>query len=245
MKTVLDPKSSLQTRVDETTSNPVVCNIHRSKHEFLIPFVYGKKVLDVGCGAGFGLRFLENFYDSAVGLDGNMEAIEKAKQSKIQKAIFQQMDLKEFDLVEKDFDLIMSVDVIQQIEIPENFLISIKKHLAAKGLFIVITPNVEKLKNINPVHYHEYAQAELIAVLSKFFNVLKIFALEKNDRSARLRFLWKLDPLKIRNYLPEVVCRAVRFLFRIPQQDKLTTCEYPITTNLGKSYSFVAICAQK
>ncbi|MBI5077319.1 class I SAM-dependent methyltransferase [Candidatus Falkowbacteria bacterium] len=242
MKKIIDPKSDEQTRVGKATTDSVVINIHKAKHNFLIPFVFGKKILDAGCGAGWSIKLLEPYFQSAVGLDGNAKAIEIAHSLNIANTSFVLTDLHDFDLADKNFEAAISVDVIQQMVDPQRYLITIKKHLKENGALIVITPNIAKTKNTNPVHYREYDKITLVEELSRQFKVLNVLGLLKNDGSARLRFLWHFDPFKIRNYLPKTICSLTRKIFYIPGQNELSPDNYPITTELRDAYSFIAIC---
>jgi len=244
-KHFIDPKTDAQTRVTEDTSENIVRFIHLSKHKFLIPYVTDKRVLDTGCGAGYGLKLLSQHYKQAVGLDGNAKAINHAQKSELPATTFHLMSLESFELDERDFDIIISVDLIQQLENPSLYLQSVFEHLAEKGQFILITPNLEQLKNTNPCHFREYTAGTLRAELKPYFQLNNIYALHKNDGSARLQTLWRLDPLKIRNHTPRWLNILIRRIFGITAYEKISSNNYPIDMNLNNAYSLIAVCEKK
>ena len=52
---------------------------HVARYSFLTQLVKGKRVLDVGCGVGFGSAFLSAFASEIVAIDVSDEAISDAK----------------------------------------------------------------------------------------------------------------------------------------------------------------------
>jgi len=238
----IDPVADNQTRVTAATVESVVRLIHLAKHQFLIPYVADKRVLDTGCGAGYGLKLLSEHYKSAVGIDGNRQAIQHAKSSQIRAAEFKQLNLDEFSLDTNDFEVAIAVDVIQQLKNPRLYLKSVKRHLADSGLFIVITPNLNLLHNANPCHYREYTARSLRSELEPYFKIKKLYGLHKLDQSARLQKLWQLDKYKLRERTPAWLNKLTRHLFGIPQYEELGLQHYPINTQLKNAYSLIAVC---
>lgn len=53
---------------------------HLARYEFAIKYVCDKKVLDIGCGAGYGVDLLSSKASEAIGVDISEEAINYAKQ---------------------------------------------------------------------------------------------------------------------------------------------------------------------
>ena len=54
-------------------------NEHLARYAFAVRLARGKRVLDAGCGAGYGAEELSHLAESVVGLDVAAEAIEFAQ----------------------------------------------------------------------------------------------------------------------------------------------------------------------
>jgi SAM-dependent methyltransferase len=100
------------------------------------------KLLEIGTGSGYLLSFLEVEYPEAclIGIeyDERLVAIAKNRVKKA-KIICQNAEL--FAIDNEQFDIIVSCQVIEHLFNPERMLISVKKHLKPKGIFILTTPN--------------------------------------------------------------------------------------------------------
>jgi 2-polyprenyl-3-methyl-5-hydroxy-6-metoxy-1,4-benzoquinol methylase len=245
-QSLIDPRSGSQTRVTEALNDNIVRGIHKSKHKYLIPFISGKKILDTGCGAGFGLKILSPYYREAVGIDGHAESIKLAQSYDLKKtSFFKVKTLENFSLSVDQFDVVLSIDVLQQIEYTELYLDQVKRHMSPDGLFIIITPNIKKTMNVNQCHYREYSIDTLKNELSTKFEVLSISGMEKNDGSARLRKLQKLDLFKLRRFSPRFFSKFIRNLLQIPIFDEIDVSHYPVTSDLANAYSFFSVCRLK
>jgi SAM-dependent methyltransferase len=102
-------------------------------------------VLDVGCGDGYMLdRIKEAFpLSQRYGVEPNKEAANIAQKNHNVYNGF----LEDYSFVQK-FDLIISSHVIEHVENPINFLMSLSKFLAEDGFILVDTPNYNSLQRI-------------------------------------------------------------------------------------------------
>jgi 2-polyprenyl-3-methyl-5-hydroxy-6-metoxy-1,4-benzoquinol methylase len=103
-------------------------------------------LLEIGTGSGFLISFLESEFPKAkltgIEYDSRLVAL---TQSKIKNATVTQGNAENFDLKDKRFDIIVSLQVIEHLYQPELMLACVKKHLNKNGIFIFTTPNLEGL----------------------------------------------------------------------------------------------------
>jgi len=97
------------------------------------------KILDIGCGHGFLPFFAEKNW-IIYGIDNDEERIRRARKIQHKNAIFKKGDAENFNL-NKKFDVILALDVIEHLNHPEKCLKLISKHLYDDGIFIVSNPN--------------------------------------------------------------------------------------------------------
>ena len=149
-------------------------NEHFARYQLALRWCPGRRVLDAGCGTGYGSAELARSAASVIGIDFSEEAISYAKDH------FREANL-EFRigdclrLPDGPFDLIVTFEVIEHLVQWRDFLQEVRRALAPDGLFLVSTPN--KLyyaesragSGANPFHVHEFEYAEYLAELRTVF----------------------------------------------------------------------------
>lgn len=101
------------------------------------------KILEIGCGAGYFLKWLEKFYD-ATGIDISYDAIELAKK-RVKKAALKVASAEELPFRDSTFDCVIAFDVIEHLKNPKKFFSETYRVLKSKGILILSTPNPESL----------------------------------------------------------------------------------------------------
>ncbi len=149
-------------------------NEHFARYRLAVRWSAGKRVLDAGCGTGYGSAELARTAASVTAIDFSEEAISYAREQ------FQAPNL-EFrtgdclHLPEGSFDLIVAFEVIEHLPRWREFLSEVKRVLAPGGLFLVSTPNrlwyadSRGTSGENPFHVHEFDYAEFQAELGAVF----------------------------------------------------------------------------
>ena len=150
-------------------------NEHVARYTFAARLARGKRVLDAGCGAGYGSAELAQAADSVVGVDRAAEAIDFARASyALPNLRFEQASCEALPHPGGSFDLVVAFEVIEHLDNWREFLLETRRVLAPAGQLIVSTPN--KLyytesrgpDGANPFHVHEFDfeefQSELHAV---------------------------------------------------------------------------------
>jgi SAM-dependent methyltransferase len=157
-------------------------NEHLARYTFAARLARGKRVLDAGCGAGYGAAELAQAADSVVGIDCAGEAIDFARTNyRLPNLQFEQASCIDLPYPDGSFDLVVAFEVIEHLEEWRGFLAQSRRVLAANGQFIVSTPN--KLyytesrggKGTNPFHVHEFDFAEFRGELKAVFPYVSMF----------------------------------------------------------------------
>jgi SAM-dependent methyltransferase len=150
-------------------------NEHMARYTFAARLARGKRVLDAGCGTGYGSAELAQAADSVVGVDRAAEAIDFARANYgLPNLRFEQASCDALPHPGGSFDLVVAFEVIEHLERWREFLLEVRRVLAPAGQLIISTPNklyyTESRGPIgaNPFHVHEFDfeefQSELQAV---------------------------------------------------------------------------------
>lgn len=151
---------------------------HIVRYQFAAQWAQGRRVLDAGCGAGYGAALLAaSGAQSVLGVDIAPEAIAYARAHYSGSALsFAVADVAAWDGPTASFDLVVSFEVIEHLEEPASLVAAARRLLAPGGLFIVSTPNVATYPPGNPFHRHEMTLEAFQALLSASFPTVTVFA---------------------------------------------------------------------
>jgi len=157
-------------------------NEHMARYAFAMRLARGKRVLDAGCGAGYGSAELARIAESVTGVDVACEAVEYARAHYPAAHLeFKQASVTELPFADASFDLVVAFEVIEHLENWRGFLEESRRVLAASGQLIVSTPNrlyyteSRGAEGPNPFHVHEFDFAEFTAELRSVFPHVSMF----------------------------------------------------------------------
>lgn len=154
---------------------------HYSRYSFASRLVDGKRILDAGCGEGYGVASLARVAREAVGIDVSLEDIDSARSRYPQPNLdFIHVDATEdYPFPDKHFDVVTSFEVIEHIRNWSEYLERIDRVLSDTGMLIISSPNRPYYRDergeINPYHYHEFDLEELDRILAVHFSHRKMF----------------------------------------------------------------------
>jgi len=157
-------------------------NEHMARYTFAARLARGKRVLDAGCGAGYGSAELAMVAHSVVGVDQAPEAVEFARENYgLPNLHFEQATCTALPHPDESFDLVVGFEVIEHLENWRDFLSEVRRVLAPTGQFIVSTPNKlyytesRGAHGANPFHVHEFEFAEFVQELRQIFPHISLF----------------------------------------------------------------------
>ena len=149
---------------------------HIARYAFAARFADGARVLDIGCGTGYGTAELAQHARSATGIDISADAIVYATEHyPIPNARFLAASATAIPFPTASFDLITAFEVIEHLENWHDLLIEARRLLHPNGIFLVSTPNKlyyaesRAKEGPNPFHRHEFEFAEFRAALAAVF----------------------------------------------------------------------------
>lgn len=149
---------------------------HVSRYAFAARFASGARVLDLGCGAGYGTAELAGCARSAIGIDLAPDAVEHAKSAyTLANISFVPASVTAVPFRDGSFDLITAFEVIEHLDNWRGLLAEGRRLLHPKGVFLVSTPNREYYTDSrgesgpNPFHTHEFEFDEFKSVVAEFF----------------------------------------------------------------------------
>lgn len=157
-------------------------NEHLARYAFAARLARGKRVLDAGCGAGYGSAELAHTALSVVGADIAAEAVDFARAHyRLPNLGFEQASCTALPHPDSVFDLVTAFEVIEHLENFGALLLEARRVMAPNGQFIVSTPN--KLyytesrgrEGANPFHVHEFEFEEFRSELKRVFPHVSLF----------------------------------------------------------------------
>lgn len=158
--------------------------MHMASYAFAERHARGKRVLDFGCGSGYGSALVAKTAGSVHAVDVAQEAIDYARTK------FSRSNL-EFSRVppdarlpfdDKSFDLVLSFQVFEHVRDIGRYLAEIERVLAPGGRLILITPDrrtrlLPLQRPWNRWHLKEYSQRELHRILEKVFPEVEVMGM--------------------------------------------------------------------
>jgi SAM-dependent methyltransferase len=157
-------------------------NEHVARYAFAARLARAKRVLDAGCGAGYGSAELAHVAMSVVGADIAAEAVEFAREHyRLPNLVFERAACSNLPHRDGSFDLVVAFEVIEHLANWREFLLEVRRVLAPSGQFVVSTPN--KLyytesrgrEGVNPFHVHEFEFEEFRNELTAVFPNVALF----------------------------------------------------------------------
>jgi SAM-dependent methyltransferase len=227
---------------------------HRAAYDFARARIGAGRVLDLGCGTGYGTVRLLGAGATVIGIDRIApDPVNRGG------ALFARADLRGLPLREHSFELVTSFQVIEHLTDPGPYLDAIAGLLTPDGLAILTTPNVLLSDGVNPYHVHEYRGQELAECLGRHFDEVELLGVGMSDpvrsymqaRSRRIRRIMRLDPLRLRDRLPRALLLRLFAAFAVLVRRRTSAGEgtpevgpadFPIEPARDDAIDWLALC---
>lgn len=227
--------------------------MHLASYKFAQGFAKDKKVLDYGCGSGYGSFLLSSVALNVVGVDIDSEAIKSAKNA-YKSPNLKYTTIKE--LVDTKFDVIISFQVIEHVSDVIEYLEKLKGLLYPDGYVLISTPNrTNRLfryiqKPWNLYHLTEYSpkgfshllknhfqEVEMLKIGSRTELVDKEIARTKKLRIVTLPCTLFFYPNFLRVFLLNQIASLYNFVNHYRTQRPLYQSKSTLTTDFKNKYS--------
>lgn len=149
---------------------------HQVRYRFASAVAGGRRVLDAGCGVGWGSLLLHEAGAAGVtGVDISDEALADAA-ARAPDVGFVRADLQALPFGDDAFDLVTCFEAIEHVADPHRALDELRRVLAPTGILLVSSPNPHVYRAGNPFHVHEFEPSELLAEVGKRFAQAVVWA---------------------------------------------------------------------
>lgn len=157
-------------------------NEHVSRYAFAARLARRKRVLDTGCGTGYGAAELARVAAEVTALDLSPEALEYAcEHYRLPNLRVVRASCISTPFRDRAFDLVVALEIIEHLENWPVFLGEIRRLLAPRGQAVISTPNSSYYaasrgeEGPNPFHKHEFTFEEFRKALTREFPHVSFF----------------------------------------------------------------------
>lgn len=154
---------------------------HIARYAFARRYAQDKRVLDAGCGTGYGSAELAQSAAEVIGVDIANDALEYARANyPIAGLQFVEASCTSVPFPSESFDLVVAFEVIEHLTQYSAFIDECARLLTREGLFIVSSPNkryyalTRAETGPNPFHEHEFEAAEFVRELERVFPSVRL-----------------------------------------------------------------------
>ena len=168
--------------------------IHVATYEFARSLVADRRVLDFGCGTGYGTHRLSGASTSIVGVDVSEDAIRfAASRYQAPNLSFQSIapiETAPLPFQDGSFEIVLSFQVIEHVPDPGRYLAEVVRVLADGGVLVMATPDrstrlLPDQRPWNRYHRVEYDRAGLARLLRTQFGQLDVIGDERSAGPGR------------------------------------------------------------
>jgi ubiquinone/menaquinone biosynthesis C-methylase UbiE len=178
----------------------------------------GARVLDVGCGEGYGADLLARDARWVVACDYAQEAVAHARARYGRDNIaWVVCDAERLPFASGTFDVVSSLQVIEHLRDTERHLVDVARVLREEGWHYVATPNIDQMSEAernNPWHLTDFTTQMLADALRRRFEEVEVVGMFYRAESPRVRAMHEAEATEeiVRTRLD----RVERLLARLP-----------------------------
>jgi SAM-dependent methyltransferase len=228
---------------------------HRAAYRVAAAVLAGSRVLDLGCGTGYGANALAAAGISVIAID----RVRPVSRSDRAGARFVLGDLEQLPFATSSLDAVASFQVIEHFADAARYLAEIVRVLRPEGVALFTTPNRLQSDGENPHHLREYTASELAGLLRGHFEQVDIQGIHavgpaaryQAERLRQIRRITRLDPLGLRSRLPRPLVEwgfaRLSILVRVllgsrAEATQLTDSDFPCGPASDDCLDLLAVC---
>lgn len=243
----------------------VIYLLHIATYRYAEQFTRGKRVLDFGCGSGYGSAQIAQAAAHVTAIDVAEDAVAYAReQFRRDNLEFRTIDpTTRLPFDDASFDTVLSFQVFEHVVDTAHYLSEIRRVLVPHGQLVLVTPDrstrlLPLQRPWNRWHVHEYGKRELAGALSRYFQHVDVLGMTATPEmiEIELRRCNKVKWMSLPFTLPIIPDRwrvaALNAVHRV-RGDAMHTgepCEYPFTAddvriaaNASPSVNLVAVAS--
>lgn len=165
-------------RLIPESSDPDLRNEHFARYRFAEPLAAGRRVLDAGCGTGYGARILAASAHKVIAVDRAFKPLRDARDV-YPGVAFLRADCADLPLTDQSIDLVVAFEVIEHTARWQDLLDEAGRVLTDPGILLVSTPNRSYYNTTrstpNPYHVHEFDPPEFREALASRFSCCYLY----------------------------------------------------------------------
>jgi SAM-dependent methyltransferase len=168
--TVAKPGEDHLERLDPAVNGgTVVASEHFLRYQWAAELVAGKRVLDAGCGTGYGAALMAaSGAKEVIGVDVAEDAVSRARE--LSDAEFHVADVRNLPFTDDAFEVVTCFEVIEHVNRADEVLAELKRVLSRQGgLLLISSPNRNAYPSGNPHHVTEFLPDELGTKVRRLF----------------------------------------------------------------------------
>ena len=153
---------------------------HIARYRFAERYIKGKKIIDLGSGAGYGAHSLSKLAQNVLGVAVSKEAVVYATwRYDAPNLHYEAGDVTNLPYPDESFEAAVAFEVLEYLERPEALVEEALRLLQEDGIFVVSTPDKQTYSNdrnyVNPHHSKEMYALEFREVLERHFRNVQIY----------------------------------------------------------------------
>lgn len=212
----------------------------------------GRHILDIGCGNGFGIKYLfDNSDANIIGVDISFHTLKIAKREMSPNKLgLACMSATSLGFGYDSFDGIISVELLEHLSDPHLFLQEVSRILRPDAKFMLTTPNKsltsDDLRALWPSHVKEYNPDELSQLLLAYFSNVKIIGqwIPIFENNTFRKLIRRISPF-FKRILPHGIrIRALPVLQYLIKPNISPDDIYFESDDLSRCTTLIAICSK-